>query len=138
MIKNFAMNIRKFIKESIENAMMQENVGKTIVGADILNHFPFKKLPEDRQHVNWSNRGVNGWGEINLPAIDGNGLSAMHGKDDVISYLQQFAAKFKEDPIFVLNPSGLWFDKIQVINPKYTEFKNSVSNAIQKFGTEGD
>jgi hypothetical protein len=138
MRKNFTMNIRKFIKESIERAMMQENEGQTITGADILNYFPFDKLPEDRQQVDWKNRGVNGWGEIHVPAIDGNGLSTMHGKDDVMSYLQQFSSKFGEEPMFVLNPSGLWFDKIKVINPKYTESKNAVSNAISQFGTEGD
>jgi hypothetical protein len=40
--------------------------------------------------------------------------------------------------MFVLNPSGLWFDKIKVVNPKYINAQNAMSNAIQQFGTEGD
>jgi hypothetical protein len=138
MRKNFAMNIRKFIKESVERAMMQENEGQTITGADILNYFPFDTLPEDRQQVDWKNKGVNGWGEVHVPAVDGNGLVNMLGKDDIMSYLQQFSSKFGEEPMFVLNPSGLWFDKIKVVNPKYTGEKNDLSNAISQFGTEGD
>ena len=132
------MNIRKFIKESIERVLMQEKDGAAIVGADILNHFPFDKLPENREQVDWNNRGVNGWGDVHVPSVDAHGLSTMLGKDDVMAYLRKFSARFGEEPMFVLNPTGLWFDKIKVVNPKYIEAETSVTNAIKQFGTEGD
>ena len=134
------MNIRKLIREQIESILNEENPlsGPAIKGFEILNHFPFSKLPEARANVNWSNRGVSGWGEVHVPAFDGNGMSTFFAKDDVMEYMEGFKNKFGEEPLFIINPTAEWYGKIRVINEPYQKAKALYDKAVQSFGTEGD
>lgn len=134
------MNIRKLIREQIGNILNEEMPisEPVITGLEVLNHFPFNKLPETRNDVDWSNRGVSNWGDVHVPSLDGNGLTQMFGKDDVIDYVNQFNKKFGEEPNFKLDASAPWFGKIKVLNEPYIKSKELTDKAIKSFGTEGD
>lgn len=147
------MKIRQFIKEQLEIILSENNSlpGKVINGFEILNYFPFNKLPETRDDVNWSNRGVNGWGDVLIPSLDGNGMEQILAKDDIVGakpwahpktgnvvqnagYIKNFKNKFGEEPMFILTPSAPWFGKVSVINEPY----NKKRDTIQSFDIEGD
>jgi len=150
------MKLRKFIQEQIGQILSENNFpGKVIKGFEILNYFPFNKLPDTRDMVNWSNRGVNGWGDVYLPAIDGNGMQQITSKDDVsghepwahpktghviqnAGYIEDFKKAFGEEPMFMLDPAASWFGKVQVINEPYLQRKDLHNKAVQDFGTQGD
>lgn len=129
------MSIRKIIREQLEDMIGSDN---TVKGIDILNHFPFSELPETRDDVDWSNRGIKGWGDVHIPSLDANGLTQMFGKDDVIGYVNNFNKKFGEDPIFKLNSSAPWHSKTIIINEPYIQAKDLTDKAIMSFGTKGD
>lgn len=123
------MNIRKIIREMLE----QQN-GGGIEGLEILNHYPFNKLPDVRANVDWKNRGVEGWGEVMVPSVgEGDAMSTVFGQDDVINYVNQFEKKFGTAPIFSLNPGAVWFDKVKVINPEFIDWKNNYNTGKQKW-----
>jgi hypothetical protein len=130
------MDIRKYIRESLEHILREENVisdsENEIVGEDILNYFPFTELPENRTKE-YSR--VSGWGDIKIPSLDGNGLTTILSKSDVLNYLRDFVDYNGEDPIFILNPLGSWYDKIIIKNNKRKELHNK---AVDDFGTKGD
>lgn len=146
------MNIRNFIREQLEKIVGENSTPtKPIKGFEILNYFPFNKLPETRDLVDWSNRGVNGWGDVFVPSLNGNGMQQILAKDDMVGsepwahpktgnivkdegYIENFKKKFGDEPIFVMNPSAEWFGKITVINDAY---KKNV-DAIQSIQAKGD
>jgi hypothetical protein len=127
-----------------ERGELNEVEEEGIVGLDILNHFPFNQLPDTRKGADWQ-RGVPGWGKVYLPSIDSNGLTQIVAKDDLTyrevqgpkmvhkfnGYIQDFKQKFGEEPIFKIAPEDNWYDKIQVINPKYLESKEIHSRGVQ-------
>lgn len=131
------MNLRKLIKEQLER-IFEEQSQNTIVGLDIINHFPFDKLPETRQQVDFNNRDVNGWGSVQLPSTDGNGLQTIFSKEEVFRYIEKFKSEFGEEPMFVLNPSAPWYGRITITNEPYIKKKELYNNAVNSFGTEGD
>lgn len=111
----------------------QQHAGK-IEGLEILNHYPFNKLPDVRANVDWNNRGVQGWGEIKVPSIDnGDALSTVFAQDDVIDYVNKFQSKFGAAPTFSLNPDAVWFDKIKIENPEFIEWRNNYISGKQKW-----
>jgi hypothetical protein len=108
-----------------------------IVGKDILNHFPFSALPEERIGADWIN-GVEGWGKVQLPSVDeSDSVTQIVSKSDFFprevqgpkmlhkfsGYLDEFERRFGEEPIFVIDPSQPWFGKVKIINPKFNEWK---------------
>jgi hypothetical protein len=125
---------------------LNEVDSQEIVGLDILNHFPFNQLPDTRKDADWQ-MGVPGWGKVHLPSIDSNGLTQIVAKDDFTyrefqgpkmvhkfdGYIQDFKDKFGEEPIFKINPEGSWYDKVQVINPKYLESKEIYNRGMQSW-----
>jgi hypothetical protein len=131
-----SMNIRKIIKEELEKVFESEEKG--IVGLDILNHFPFSELPEKRVDGSFSNN-IDGWGKIQIPDLGSEGsLTQIVSKEDFINhefkgpkmthkyegYINKFKRKFNEEPIFKINPNGNWYDKIEIINPKFKEWRS--------------
>ena len=131
------MNLRKLIKEQLER-IFEEQSQNAIVGLDIINHFPFDKLPETRQQVDFNNRDVNGWGSVQLPSTDGNGLQTIFSKEEVSIYLENFTNTFGEEPVFVIDSSAPWYGRIIVINEPYVKRKDLHNKAVQDFGTKGD
>jgi hypothetical protein len=153
------MDIRKIIKEQLQKLMEEDSPlfgsEDAVVGAEILNHFPFNKLPETRAQVDWSNRGVPAWGDVQIPSIDGNGLTSITSKDDIIGgeswshpktghvthnpgYIALFKQKYGEEPRFLINPTAPWYGKITVLNAPYLKAKDMHDKGVQSFGTEGD
>lgn len=151
------MNIRKLIKEQLERIFNEEIPGAqpAIQGMEILNHFPFNKLPETRATVNWSQRGVSGWGDVFLPAIDGNGTSQITSKEDIIGnqpfthpktghvsqsagYITDFKNRFGEEPMFKIDSSAPWYGRVQVVNEPYLANKQQHDQAVTAYGTSGD
>jgi len=129
-----------------ERGELNEVEEEGIVGLDILNHFPFNQLPDTRKGADWQ-RGVPGWGKVYLPSIDSNGLTQIIAKDDFTyrevngpkmvhkfnGYIQDFKQKFGEEPIFKITPEADWYDKIQIINPKYLESKGIHDRGVQSW-----
>jgi hypothetical protein len=123
------MNIRKIIREMLE----QGNLGG-IEGMEILNHYPFNELPDIRANVDWNNRGVKGWGEVNLPSLtNGDAQQGVFGQDDVIDYVNKFKEKFGQNPIFSLNPDDAWFNKVKITNPEFLDWRNNYNTNKQKW-----
>ena len=132
-------------KESGEISEDVDNSG-TIVGLDILNHFPFNQLPDTRKDADWV-KGVAGWGKVYLPSIDSNGLTQIVAKEDFTyrevkgpkmvhkfsGYIEEFKDRFGEEPVFKINPEGSWYDKVVVINPKYLESKEIYDKGMQEW-----
>lgn len=130
------MDIRKYIRESLEHILREENVisdsENEIVGEDILNYFPFTELPDIRSRE--YNR-VSGWGNVQIPSLDGNGLTTILSKSEMLRYVKKFMADNGEAPVFILTPSNSWYDKVVVKNDKRKELHNK---AVNDFGTKGD
>jgi hypothetical protein len=123
------MNLRKLIKEQLER-IFEEQSQNAIVGLDIINHFPFDKLPETRKQVDFNNRDVNGWGSVEIPSTDGNGLQTVFSKEEVFRYIEKFKSEFGEEPMFVLNPSAPWYGRITITNEPYIKRKELYNNAV--------
>lgn len=122
------MDIRKIIRENLEKLFEAHQDRGPFTGLEILNQYPFSKLPDVRANVNWSKRGVEGWGEVKLPSVDtGDAQSGVFGQDDVIQYIQKFEEKFGESPIFMIHPNEVWYNKIKVINPKFVNWREDYS-----------
>jgi len=131
------MNIRKIIKEELNSVFNEDSNG--IVGLDILNHFPFSELPENRLDGDWQ-KGVPGWGKVFIP-----GLNAVDAEQQVVSkddftyrevegpkmvhkydgYIENFKKMFGEEPVFSINPSADWYNKVKIINPKFKQWRES-------------
>lgn len=86
------------LKEEGENESSNE-----FIGIRALDVYPFNQLPNTRQEVNWDKRGVEGWGNINVPSIDGYSTLQILSKDDLVYYINEFKNKFKQEPIFLIN-----------------------------------
>lgn len=138
-----------------EDEMMSQ--GEQIVGANILNHFPFTDLPEDRSEG--YSKDVKGWGTVYLPSIDGeDSQTQIPTRKDVagiynwshefkgkvhsgqrIGWIDQFIEKYGEQPVFVMNPEAPWHSKIKVINPKFIERRKQYSDTkgsmLKSWGT---
>lgn len=140
------MNLRKFIRESIERMMSENTDGQTVVGAEILTVPPFSMLPDTRKDVDWNNRG-----DVYLPSVNAIGKTQIFSKDDITGqepwthpksnktfkfsgYVEQFKNKFGEEPIFSINSNGT----VEIMNEPYLQYVNKTSDAISNFGTEGD
>ncbi len=151
------MSLRKLIREELDKILKEENglPSSEIRGFEILNHFPFNKLPNTKKEVNWSNKDVAGWGEVHLPSIEGPGLLGIYCKEDILGaepwsnpktgqviqnpgYIENFKNKFGEEPVFVINPEAPWFSKIEVLNEPYLRDKGKLDSNIQSYGTDGD
>ena len=102
------------------------------VGMEVLAQYPFNKLPDIRANVDWSNRGVSGWGEISIPSIsNSDAQQGVFGQDDVIEYINGFKNKFGEEPIFTIHPNGAWYEKIKITNPSFLTWKAEGDKAKQ-------
>lgn len=143
------MDIRKIIREQLESMFAENTSDNVIVGLDIINHFPFNKLPDTINDVDWKSREIPGWGQIHIPALNGNGLTAINSKDAIIGgeswshpktnhvldnhgFISDFKNKYGEEPKFVLNPSAPWFSKIEIINESYLQAKSLYNNIVGK------
>ena len=157
------MNIKKIIKEEIRkifnedfdyageerayhDKMQNQEIMNGIVGADILNYYPFSELPETRNdaHEGFYRNGLPGWGKVYIPSItDGNALTAVLSKADLTGmywpakkrtqplqdlqaqkddgYIELFKRANGEEPIFVINPDEVWYNKVKVVNPEFVE-----------------
>ena len=114
-----------------------------IIGNEIFNKFPFTDLPETRKEVDWSNRDVKGWGNINVPSIsDGDASMTIFSKKDLEDYIENFKNKISEEPIFLLDNDADWFDKVKITNNDFNEWKNNYINAkgetLKKWGTTNE
>jgi len=114
-----------------------------IIGNKIFNEFPFTELPETRKEVDWGNRGVEGWGNINVPSIsDGDASMTIFSKKDLKDYIENFKNKFLEEPIFLLDNDADWFDKVKITNNDFNEWKNNYINAkgetLKRWGTTNE
>lgn len=98
-----------------------------IKGMDILNYFPFTELSNSREEG--YTRNVSGWGDVQIPSLDGEGLTQIPSKEDMVRFIKGFSGNFGEEPIFTLNPSGVWYDKIKVINPKFLSHQMAAKDA---------
>lgn len=99
-----------------------------IVGLDILNHEPFASLPNTRGEVDWKNRG-----DARVPSLDrGDSSTSIFSKEEVVNYIKQYTNKFGEDPIFELNPTGAWYERVNVINPSFIDWRDKSVSDIGK------
>jgi hypothetical protein len=129
------MDIRKIIKEELKSIFEQES--GEIKGLDILNHFPFSELPDTRDKANWQS-GVPGWGKVYVPSLDtSDAQQQVVAKDDFTyrefqgpkmmhkfsGYINDFNKKFGEEPIFSIHPEAPWHSRVEILNPKYKEWK---------------
>lgn len=110
-----------------------EEQPKGIVGLDILNHEPFASLPQSRDINNMRS-------DVKIPSVeDGDVMSTMMEKDSVERWIAEFKRRFKEEPIFELNPEGVWYDKIRVINKVFKDWQNKYTQgkaaALSSWGT---
>lgn len=141
------MNIRQYIRESLERMFETESTQDVIKGSDIMNHFPFNVLPETRSDVDWRNRDVKGWGSVQVPSINADAYTSITSKDDIIGgeswknpktgfvinnpgFIQEFQKKYGEEPLFVLNPSAVWYDKVKIVNESYVKAITARRNYI--------
>lgn len=120
------MDIRKIVRESVGKVFESHQNRGPFKGMEILSQYPFSKLPDVRANVNWSKRDVAGWGSVQIPSLsDGDAMSTVFGQDDVIGFVEEFVKKYGEEPVFMLYPNEVWYDKIQVVNPKFIEWRDS-------------
>ena len=130
-------NIRKVIREEFSKVFEQDMGG--IKGIDILNHFPFSELPETKKEADWQN-GISGWGKVYVPSLDtSDGQQQVVSKDDFTytefqgpkmmhrfdGYVDIFNKKFGDEPIFAINPDADWHSKVEILNPKFKEWRES-------------
>jgi hypothetical protein len=130
------MNIRKLIQEELKKVFEQED--REIKGLDILNYFPFSELPETRSGADWQN-GVPGWGTVNVPSLDtSDAQQQIASKQDFVyhefqgpkmmhkfdGYIDIFKKKFGEEPVFRIHPDAPWYGKVEILNPKFKEWKD--------------
>lgn len=128
------MNIRKIVREHLEQIFEAHQDRGPFKGMEILNQYPFSKLPEDRMSVDWKNRGVKGWGEVRVPSVeDVDSMTSVFGKDDVVDYIKRFVKKFNEEPIFSIHPNEVWFNKIKIVNPKFNDWQKEYGAAKQSW-----
>ena len=125
---------RKLTKE--QKLAETEGQPKGIVGLDILNHEPFASLPQSRDINNMRN-------DVKIPSIqDGDVMNTMMEKDSVEKWISEFKRRFKEEPIFELNPEGVWYDKIRVINKVFKDWQNQYiqgkAAALSSFGSKDE
>lgn len=109
-----------------------------INGLDILNHEPFNTLPNSSAEVDWNNRN-----DVFLPSLQhGDSLTQVFSKDEVVDYVKSFTEKNGEEPVFSLNSSAVWFDKIKIMNPSFNEkrgkYVSDKDAALKKFGTTNE
>ena len=107
---------------------------------NIFKYFPFCELKDTVLDVDTvQERSVDGWGKVYFPSLSGEGCLQVWSKDRVTDYIEDFIEKFDEEPIFELNPGGVWFDKITVKNESFNDFKKerleSIGRGIKEFGT---
>ena len=98
-----------------------------IKGMDILNYFPFTELSNSREEG--YTRNVSGWGDVQIPSLNGEGLTQIPSKQDMVDFIKGFTNNFGEEPVFTLNPSGVWYDKIKVLNPKFLSHQMAAKDA---------
>jgi hypothetical protein len=110
----------KELERRKEAGEMNEDKEGGIVGTQIFNYEPFSQLPQTRQEVDWANRP-----NINIPSIsDGDAQTGVFCKDDVMEFINKFNKSYGEEPIFELNPGGVWFDRVRVTNPAFTKWRD--------------
>ncbi len=138
-----------------------------IVGVDILNNYPFSELPETRMDATaeFHRNGLPGWGKIQIPSIsNADSLTTISSKADLIGmdwpakkrshplkdlpaqkddgYIETFKKVYGEEPIFVINPGEVWYNKVQVVNPKFVEKRKkgveTKAGALKDFGTTAE
>lgn len=121
------MDIRKIIREGIES-FLSENEGN-VIGADIINRIV--DLPGTRKEVDWSHPRVS-YSISDL--TDGDAMLSIFDKESLNKYIQEFQAKFGEQPSFKISGRN-----IEVLNPNFNEWKSQVqsnrSDALKQFGT---
>lgn len=138
-----------------------------IVGTDILNNYPFSELPETRNDATseFHRNGIPGWGKVQIPSIsNADSLTTISSKADLIGmdwpamkrthplkdlpaqkdagYIETFKKVYGEKPVFVINPDEVWYNKVQVINPKFVEKRKkgveTKRGALKDFGTTAE
>jgi len=118
--------LHNFFYGDDENAPKPQGLNKfRPKGMELLNAFPFTALPMTRKDVNWDKRGVDKWGGVYLPNITGD-LDAMvqiFDQDQVKEFIEEFIKKYKEEPIFSINPSQKELNKVKITNPKFIKQK---------------
>lgn len=142
------MNIRKVIKEEIQKVFEQDSDG--IKGLDILNHFPFSDLPDTRDEADWQ-KGVAGWGKVHVPSLDtSDSQEQVVAKDDFTyrefqgpkmmhkfdGYIDKFKKKFGEEPVFKINPDAPWYGRVEILNPKFKEWREMGDSAKSSMLTQ--
>jgi hypothetical protein len=99
--------------------MNEDNQEEEIVGSEILKHLPASELPNYREQVNWSDRK-----DIRLPSLtDGDAISQLFSKEEVVNYIKAFKQRFNEEPSFILNPAGAWYEKVVVTNDEFNKWR---------------
>lgn len=111
-----------------------------VIGIEILNQFPFNKLhAKVTDTESYKDRSVEGWGNVHLPSLSGEGMAVVWSKDRVEEYVEDFYKKFGEEPVFQLNPNDVWFNRTVVTNTCFLKFKEEkterIRNGIKQFGT---
>ena len=124
------MNIRKIIKEQIEN-FFNENFAteSEIVGGEIINHL--HDLPAVRAEVNWNHPRTF----FQIPSLrDVNAELSVFDKAQMSEYIYEFEKKFGENPYFKIDGR-----KIAISNPNFvawrTNGKNNVQATLDQWGT---
>lgn len=122
---------RKLTKE--QKLAETEGQPKGIVGLDILKHEPMSTLPDTRDISNMKSN-------VKFPSItDGDAMSTMMEKSAIVNWVEEFKKRYKEEPIFELNPEGVWYDKIRVINKAFkdwqTRYTQGKAAALSSWGT---
>lgn len=136
--------------EEIWNKLNEEESSSDsshILGLNILNYFPFSELPKGKEGADWQ-KGVDGWGKVYLPSLDtADAQMQIVSKDDIIGsqyqgpkmlhkfsgYIDSFEKKFGEEPKFVIDPSKPWYSKVEIVNPKFLEWKEEYSKGKQTY-----
>lgn len=151
------MDIRKIIREELRK-VISENKNKSIVGSNIINVFPFSELGDNRQ--DGFTRSVPNWGQVHLPSLEtGDATTTIFSKEDILGgedwvhpktgnvlknpgYINIFKTKYGEEPIFSINPDASWYDKVEILNPKFIEWRkdynNKKSETLKSWGTTNE
>lgn len=138
-----------------------------IVGSDILNYFPFSELPETRKEAtsDFYRNGVPNWGKVQIPSLNqADAQTTILSKADLTGmewpamkrttplkdlpaqsdpgYLADFKSTYGEEPLFVLNPDEVWYNKVEIVNPKFVEKRKkgveTKASALKDFGTTAE
>lgn len=126
------MSLRKIVQESIQQLFEAHKDRGPFKGMEILSQFPFSKLADVRANVNWGKRDVEGWGSVQIPSLsNGDALGTAFGQDDVIDFIDGFIEKYGEEPIFMLYPNEVWYNKIKVVNPEFVQWREDYGKSKQ-------